>query len=149
MGLHALVCCGLNDRFTVQAETPYIVTVHNPLLRWGESLAGCLAGPYFVRSRAAATVARGWLPGSILGSGMGSIQARCVLVCACLVAVAACVWAPAYTGPHAAGRLLGVSTQDRGFILRFTGLTLAIAGGKTWFSAALEHPVAGAAGRGR
>ena len=71
--LHALVYYGLNYRFTVQAETQYIVTVYNPLLRWGEFLAGCLAGQYFVRSRAAAGLAGGSLPGSLVGSIPGSI----------------------------------------------------------------------------
>ena len=54
--------------------------------------------------------------------------------------MAARVWAPAYTGPSAAWWLLDVSTKYSGFILPFTGLILAIAGGPTWFSAALEHP---------
>ena len=130
--LHALAYHGLNYRFTVQAETQCIVTVYNPLLRWGEFLAGCLAGQYFVRSRAAAAQAGGWV--------LGSTQARSLLVCACLAAVAARVWAPAYTGPSAAWWLLDVSTKYSGFILPFTGLILAIASGRTWFSAALEHP---------
>ena len=109
-------------------------------MRWSEFLAVRLAGPYFVRLGAAAAQAGSWLPGSIPGSVLGSTKARSLLVCACRAAVAARVRAPSYTGPGAAWWLLNVSTKYSGFIVPFTGPILAIASGRTWFSAALEHP---------
>jgi peptidoglycan/LPS O-acetylase OafA/YrhL len=129
--LYALVLYALNYRFVVQAETQYIAVVYNPLLRYSEFMAGCLAGQYFVRTRSATQL-------GAAGAG-ASVRGRSLLVCACLIAVVARIASPAYTGPSAAWWLFDVSIKYSVFILPFVALILAVASGPTWFSRVLEQ----------
>jgi peptidoglycan/LPS O-acetylase OafA/YrhL len=129
--LYAIVLHLLNFRFVVQAETQYIVAVYNPLLRYSEFMAGCVIGQYFVRTR-----------GALQREGadvFGSVRGRSLVVCLCLIAVAARIASPAYTGPSAAWWLFDVSIKYSVFILPFAALILAVASGPTWFSRVLEN----------
>ncbi len=121
----------LNFQFVVQAETQYIVTVYNPLLRYSEFMAGCLVGQYFVRTRS--TVRHG------AAGVLGSVRGRSLVLCACLIAVAARIASPSYTGPSSAWWLADVSIKYGVFILPFAVLILAVASGPTWFNRVLEN----------
>ena len=60
--LYAAVIYTMNYVWKAEAQTQYLVTVYNPLLRYGEFACGCLAGLYFVRTRggSGAIVQPGW-----------------------------------------------------------------------------------------
>lgn len=90
--LYAGVIHLLNYVLQVQAETQYIVLVCNPLLRFSEFFAGCVAGcvtgQWFLRRAAmglsAGAWARRWRDGLIV-AGIALVCLR--------------VWMPDYTGP--------------------------------------------------
>jgi peptidoglycan/LPS O-acetylase OafA/YrhL len=130
IGLYAAVIHGLTDMMPVAAETQYIVLVYNPLLRYSEFFAGCLAGHYFLGHRPKATAAD--------AAGARSEWLRNLVVVACLAAVAARVWMPDYTGPSRERWLFDVSVKYGIFIVPFTLLILAVASGRTWLSKGLE-----------
>lgn len=130
--LYALVLYAMNYLWRVEAGTQYLVLTYNPLLRYSEFLAGCLAGHGFLLMQSGAV--RQGLPGLRTASG------RHVVLGLCLLWIGARVMNVDYSGPSAAWWLLDVSTKHTSFILPFVGLILAVASGPTWLSPLLEHP---------
>lgn len=126
--LYAACIHTMNYVWPVSGQTQYLVTVYNPLLRYSEFLAGCLAGHWFLLARERGTP---MLP---------TVGGRNTVVAVCLLAVAARVMSPAYTGPSAGWWLLDVSLKYSAFILPFTGLILAVASGRTWLSPLMDRP---------
>lgn len=114
-------------------QTQYIVMVYNPLLRYSEFLAGCLAGHYFLRTRGQVRYA-----GSAL---FESRMARDAVTLACLLLIAARIWSPDYTGPSAQRWLADVSMKYTVFILPFGALIIAIARGPTFLGRLLDQRV--------
>jgi len=125
--VYAGVIYTMNYMTRASAETQYIVLVYNPLLRYSEFFAGCLAGQFFLRRRAGEADAR-------------ARRLRDATVLACLVAVCVRVWMPDYTGPNQWRWLLDVSVKYAIFIVPFTALILAVAAGRTFLSGLLERP---------
>lgn len=122
----------LNFMFRVSGETQYIVLVYNPLLRYSEFLAGCIAGQFFLQRRsmfglsaADGSKARRWRDGVLVIS---------------VLAVCVRVWSPDYTGPSQWLWLLDVAIKYAIFIVPFTAIILAVASGPTLLSWLLERP---------
>jgi len=129
--LYALVIHAMNFRWRFEPQTQYIVMVYNPLLRYSEFLAGCLAGHYFLNTRGQLRYA---------GSAMFSSQrGRNLTVVACLVAIALRVMSVDYTGPSAWWWLADVSVKYAAYILPFAVLILALASGPTRLGTLLEN----------
>jgi peptidoglycan/LPS O-acetylase OafA/YrhL len=133
--LYTAVIYAMNYVWQVAPQTQYLVTVYNPLLRYSEFLAGCLAGHWFMRVRASGA-AQGW--GAPL---LQTERGRNIVAGLCLLAIAARIAMPGYTGPSSPLWLLDVSVKYSTFILPFVGLILAVASGPTWLSPLLERPV--------
>lgn len=132
IALYAGVIYLLNYVLRVSGETQYIVLVYNPLLRYSEFAAGCLAGQFFLRRQAAR---------EHLNEADGrSRRVRDLVVVTCLVAICVRVWMPDYTGPSQLRWLLDVSIKYAIFIVPFTALILAVASGRTCLSWLLERP---------
>jgi len=130
--LYAGVIYALNYVWRVNAETQYIVLVYNPLLRYSEFFAGCIAGQFFLRFAPQA-------PGAGMPVGRRGPW-RDLVVIACLLAVAVRIGMPDYTGPNRWLWLLDVSIKYAVFIAPFTALILAVASGRTCLSWLLERP---------
>ncbi len=129
--LYAVVIHAMNYRWNTSAQTQYLVMVYNPLLRYSEFLAGCLAGHYFLNTRgqlryfgaAFFNSARGWH----------------VAIALCLAAV---VWRASSaddTRPSAWWWLADVSVKYGAYVLPFGVLILALASGPTLPGLLLEH----------
>ena len=116
------------------SETQYILLVYNPLLRYGEFLAGCIAGQLFLRWRASRAA-----PGSDEDLARAR-RRRDLVVVACLLVVCARIWMPDYTGPSQALWTLDYAVKYPIFILPFVAIILAIASGPTFLSPLLERP---------
>jgi peptidoglycan/LPS O-acetylase OafA/YrhL len=132
--LYAAVICAMNRLWHVDAQTQYLVTVYNPLLRFSEFLAGCVAGHGWLLLRSRASGRGG--ASALLGSEAG----RNTVICVCLLAVAARIAMPGYTGPSFGLWLLDGSVKYAAFVLPFVGLIVAVACGRTWLSPLLERP---------
>ncbi|WP_439589380.1 acyltransferase family protein [Hydrogenophaga sp.] len=130
--LYTLVLYVMNYLWRVEAGTQYLVLTYNPLLRYSEFLAGCLAGHGFLLMQSGAS--RRGLPGLQTASGRNGLLGLCLLL------IVARVMNTDYSGPSAAWWLFDVSTKHTSFILPFVGLILAVASGPTWLSPLLEHP---------
>jgi len=122
----------LNYVLRVSGETHYIVLVYNPLLRYSEFMAGCIAGQYFLRRA-------GVQQGSPADDRRARLRRNGVLAL-CLLAICARVWSPDYTGPSQWLWLLDVSLKYAIFIVPFTAVILAVASGPTCLSGLLERP---------
>ncbi len=131
VALYGGVIYVLNYVWPVSGETQYLVLVYNPLLRYSEFMAGCIAGQYFLR-RAAAR------PRSPVDE-RASRRRRDGVVVLCLVAVCARIASPDYTGPSQWLWLLDVAVKYAIFIVPFTAIILAVASGRTWLSVLLER----------
>ena len=130
--LYGLVVHLLTFEWKVDGQTQYLVMVYNPLLRFGEFVAGCLAGQYFVRSRGLAAFA---------GSGLwATAAARNGVVAASLLLVTVRVMMPDYTGPSANTWLLDVALKYPFYILPFAAIIVAVASGPTFLSWLLALP---------
>ena len=129
--LYAGVIYLLNYVARVGAETQYTVLVYNPVLRYSEFFAGCLAGQYFLRRQ-------GQHERSSEVDGRGRRE-RDALVLVCIAAVCLRVWMPDYTGPNQWWWLLDVSVKYAIFIVPFTALILAVVSGRTCLSWLLER----------
>jgi peptidoglycan/LPS O-acetylase OafA/YrhL len=129
VALYALVLDAMNGAQRVDAQAQYIVLVYNPLLRYSEFFAGCLAGQYFLRAQRGSASAT-----------QDRRRARDIVITLALAAVAARVWMPDYTGPQHWRWLLDVSTKYAAFIVPFTAIVLAVAGGRSWLSPLLAQP---------
>lgn len=126
--LYMAVVYTMNYVWQVPPQTQYLVIVYNPLLRCSEFLAGCVAGQGFMLMRA---------------EGMPALQTdrgRNTLVVLCLVAIAARIAIPGYSGPSSLLWLLDGAFKYGAFILPFVGLIVAVASGRTWLSPLLERP---------
>jgi peptidoglycan/LPS O-acetylase OafA/YrhL len=130
--LYAGVLHLMNLEPRVSAQTQYLVIVYNPLLRYGEFLAGCLAGLYFVRTHGRSV----YLGARLFESTTG----RNTVLGLMLLAVALRLSSPDYTGPSREAWLLDVSTKYSVFILPFVLMILAIARGPTLLTRLLEQP---------
>lgn len=130
--LYALVLYAMNYVWRVESGTQYLVLTYNPLLRYSEFLAGCLAGHGFLLMQSGAV--RQVLPGLQTASGRNGLLGLCLLL------IVARVMHTDYSGPSAGWWLFDVSTKHTSFILPFVGLILAVASGPTWLSPLLEHP---------
>jgi peptidoglycan/LPS O-acetylase OafA/YrhL len=126
--LYAGVIYLLNYVLQVQAETQYIVLVYNPLLRFSEFFAGCVAGQWFLRRAAMG-----------LPAGPSARRWRDGLIVACIALVCLRVWMPDYTGPSRWLWLLDVSFKYAAFVLPFTAIILVVASGRNLLSGLLEH----------
>lgn len=131
IALYAAVLYLMNYVLPTGGEARYIVQVYNPLLRYSEFLAGCIAGLAFVRRAAASPVAA--------ARPAGARWVRDAVVLASLAAVAGRVAMPDYTGPSAGWWLLDVSAKYGAFVLPFAALIVAVASGPTLLSPLLEH----------
>lgn len=129
--LYAAVIYAMNYVTPIGAETQYIVLVYNPVLRFSEFVAGSLAGWYFVRTR--------HRPGGLRHGDTPLGLPRNLVVATAIVAIAARVWMPDYTGPDRWGWLLDVSVKYGSFVLPFTALILAVASGRTALSGLLRR----------
>jgi peptidoglycan/LPS O-acetylase OafA/YrhL len=127
--LYALVIQLLTVVWKVNGEAQYIVLVYNPLLRYSEFFAGCVAGHWFL-----GRVARG---GAVTASRQWQ---RDLLIGACLAAVALRIWMPDYTGPSREIWLFDVAVKYAAFIVPFGVLIVAIASGPSWLSPLLRQP---------
>jgi peptidoglycan/LPS O-acetylase OafA/YrhL len=132
IALYGLVIYGLTYVTRVGGETQYIILVYNPLLRFSEFFAGCLAGQYFLGQSATNGESAKFFQ---------SRTARDMAVVLCLVLIAVRVWMPDYHGPNRWWWLADVSAKYGIFILPFTVLILALASGRTSLSWLLERPV--------
>ena len=132
--LYMAVIYTMNYVWQVAPQTQYLVTVYNPLLRYSEFLAGCLAGLGFLLMRAGGAAGG---PGTWL---LQTERGRNIVVGLCLLAIAARIATPAYTGPSSLLWLLDSSVKYSAFILPFVGLIVAVASGRTWLSPLLERP---------
>ncbi|MDO9433805.1 acyltransferase [Hydrogenophaga sp.] len=128
--LYAVVIHAMNYVWHVDTTTQYLVITYNPLLRYSEFLAGCLAGHGFLLARNAGA-------GAVLH--LRTAGRRHLLLGVCLLVVVVRVMVPGYSGPSAALWLLDVSTKYAVFILPFVGLIFAVASGPTCLSPVLEH----------
>jgi peptidoglycan/LPS O-acetylase OafA/YrhL len=131
VALYAAVIHFLTDVMPVGAQTQYIVLVYNPLLRFSEFAAGCVAGHYFIGSLDGRWQGPRWFHRS---------GPRNIAICLCLAAVALRIASPDYTGPSRAAWLLDVSVKYGIFVVPFTVLILAVASGRNWLSWILERP---------
>ncbi|MEO8153308.1 MAG: acyltransferase [Rhizobacter sp.] len=129
--LYALVIHAMVYRLNASSQTQYIVMVYNPLLRYSEFLAGCLAGQYFLRTRAQPRCAGA----AIFASSIG----RDAVTVVCLVLIAARIWSPDYTGPSAQRWLADVSMKYTVFILPFSALIVALASGPSRLGRLLDN----------
>lgn len=132
VALYAAVIYGMNYVAHLTGETQYIVTVYNPLLRYSEFAAGCLAGQWYLHHASGL--------GRLRRADASGRRLRDLIVVVCLAIVAARVWMPSYTGPSAGWWLLDVSLKYGAFIVPFTGLILAVASGPTCLSGLLSRP---------
>ncbi len=130
--LYAVVIHGMNHLTRVGSQTQYIVQFYNPVLRFSEFFAGCVAGHFFLRSHAA-QAAR---PGVAAGSNFK----RNAAVTVSLLLVALRIWMPDYRGPSQWLWLLDVSVKHAVFIAPFAALIVAVASGRTFLSGLLERP---------
>ena len=126
--LYAAVIWAMNYGWQVAPQTQYLVIVYNPLLRGSEFVAGCIAGQAFMlmRDRGAPL--------------LQSEAARNGIVALCLLAVAARIAMPGFSGPSSLLWLLDGAFKYAAFILPFVGLILAVASGRTLLSPLLERP---------
>ena len=131
VALYAGVITLLTWVFPVDGETKYIVLVYNPLLRYSEFLAGCLAGQFFLRRRGA--------PGFLAGGDGQARRWRDAVLAISLLAVCVRVCTPDYTGPSQWLWLLDVAAKYPIFIVPFTAIILAVASGPTFLSRLLEQ----------
>lgn len=122
----------LNYVLRVSGETHYIVLVYNPLLRYSEFMAGCIAGQYILR--------RAGVQQGSPGDDRRAMLRRNVALALCLLAICTRVWSPDYTGPSQWLWLLDVSLKYAIFIVPFTAIILAVASGPTCLSGLLERP---------
>ncbi len=131
--LYVAVIHSMNYVWRVEPTTQYLVTVYNPVLRYSEFLAGCLAGQWFLGPlpEAGPNRAPRWL---------ASLWRRNLVLTLCLLLIGWRIMAPSYTGPSAGWWLLDVSSKYSFFILPFVGVILAVASGRTWLSPLLERP---------
>ena len=129
--LYAGVIYLLNYVLHASAETQYTVLVYNPLLRYSEFFAGCLAGQYFLRQRSQREHSN--------QAGGHSRRLRDTVVLVCVGAVCLRVWMPDYTGPSQWRWLLDVSVKYAIFIVPFTALILTVVAGRTCLSWLLER----------
>ncbi|MBL0919225.1 MAG: acyltransferase [Hydrogenophaga sp.] len=132
--LYAAVLYAMNFVWRVEAGTQYLVLTYNPLLRYSEFLAGCLAGHAFLLAGRS-----DGLPHAV-GLGLHTPTRRHVLLGLCLLLIVARVMTADYSGPSAMRWLFDVSIKQAAFILPFVGMILAVASGPTWLSPWLEHP---------
>lgn len=130
IALYAAVIYAMNYVVHAAAQTQYIVIVYNPMLRYSEFLAGCVAGLFFLRRR-------GRKPA---GPGAGSRKARDAVVLLSLLAIVLRIAGPDYTGPSQWLWLMDVSVKYAVFIVPFTAIILAVASGPTCLSWLLERP---------
>jgi peptidoglycan/LPS O-acetylase OafA/YrhL len=126
--LYMVVIWTMNYVWQVAPQTQYLLIVYNPLLRFSEFLAGCVAGHWFMLMRA---------QGSPMLQTAGG---RNALIGLCLLAIATRIAMPGYAGPSSLLWLLDGSLKYSAFILPFVGLILAVASGRTWLSPLLERP---------
>ena len=124
----------MNYAVPVAPQTQYLVIVYNPVLRFSEFLSGCIAGHGFLLLSSA--TARQTAAATLLGSEAG----RNAIVATCLLAIAARIAAPGYSGPSSLLWLLDSSLKYSAFILPFVGLIVAVASGRTWLSPLLTRP---------
>jgi peptidoglycan/LPS O-acetylase OafA/YrhL len=120
--------------FPLSSETQYIMLVYNPLLRFSEFLAGCIAGQIFLQWRARA------VPPSSPADLARARRRRDAVIVLCLLAVCVRIWMPDYTGPSQALWTLDYAVKYPIFILPFVAVILAIASGPTFLSPLLERP---------
>ena len=132
IALYAVVIYTMNYVVAVGAEAQYVVLVYNPVLRFSEFVAGSLAGWYFVRTQ--------HQPDGLRHRDASLGSPRNLVVAAALVAIAARVWMPDYTGPNRWSWLLDVSVKYGSFVLPFAALILAVASGRTVLSGLLCRP---------
>lgn len=128
--LYAAVIYLLNYVMQAAGQTQYIVLVYNPVLRYSEFMAGCVAGLYFLR----------WRSRQPPGASQDGRKARDAIVLLALLAVGLRIASPDYTGPSQWLWLLDVSVKYAVFIVPFTAIILAVASGPTCLSWLLERP---------
>jgi len=133
IALYAGVIWLLNVAWHVEGTTQYIVLVYNPLLRYSEFGAGCLAGLAFLQLRARP-------PGRLTDASVRGRRWRDAIVVLSLAAVALRIWLPDYVGPDMWRWLLDVAMKYGVFIVPFCALILAVASGRTCLSWLLERP---------
>lgn len=136
-GLYALVLQAMNGPERVAAQTQYLVLVYNPLLRFSEFAAGCVAGLYFMRCSRGAAAA---MPLATGPAWLARPRGRHLALAAALLAVLWRVMADDYVGPAFNLWLLDVSIKYAYYIVPFTLIILALASGPTVLSPVLEHP---------
>lgn len=132
VALYAGVIYLLNSVLRVGGEAQYIVLVYNPLLRYSEFMAGCIAGQFFLQQRGAAKLSA--------VDGSRARRWRDGVLAVCLLAVCVRIWSPDYTGPSHWLWLLDVAIKYALFIVPFTAIILAVASGPTCLSWLLERP---------
>lgn len=131
VALYAGVIYLLNYVWRVGGEAQYIVLVYNPLLRYSEFMAGCIAGQFFLRRGAAA--------GLLAVGASNAGRRRDAVIVLSLLVVCVRIWSPDYTGPSQWLWLLDVAVKYAVFILPFTAIILAVASGPTILHGWLER----------
>lgn len=121
----------LNYVVRVSGETQYIAVVYNPLLRYSEFMAGCIAGQFFLKRRSA--------PALAAGDGKRARRWRDGVIVVGLLAACARIWSSDYTGPSQWLWLIDVAVKYPIFIVPFTAIILAVASGPTFLSPLLER----------
>jgi peptidoglycan/LPS O-acetylase OafA/YrhL len=124
--LYAGVIYLINYVWHVSGETQYLLLVYNPLLRFSEFMAGCIAGQFFLKQGASS-----W---RLAADTAGARRWRDGVLVLSILAVAVRVWSTDYTGPSLWLWLLDVSVKYAIFILPFTAIILAVASGPTCLS---------------
>lgn len=132
VALYAGVIYLLNYVFRVSGEAQYIVLVYNPLLRYSEFMAGCIAGQFFLRRQSLQRLSA--------ADGVKARRWRDGVLVICMLAVCVRIWSPDYTGPSQWLWLLDVAIKYATFIAPFTAIILAVASGSTCLSWLLERP---------
>jgi peptidoglycan/LPS O-acetylase OafA/YrhL len=121
----------LNFAIRVSGETQYIFVSYNPLLRYSEFMAGCIAGQFFLLRRS--------LPARPAADAARARRWRDGLLAIAMLAVGVRVWSPEYTGPSQWLWLMDVAVKYAIFIVPFTAIILAVASGPTFLSPLLER----------
>jgi len=129
VAIYAGVLWWLNQVLRVEGTTQYIVMVYNPLLRYSEFAAGCLAGLFFLRMQARPA-----------GDPARARRWRDAVIVAALAAAALRIFLPDYVGPEMWRWVLDVAMKYGVFILPFGALILAVASGRNCLSWLLERP---------
>lgn len=132
LALYVGVIYLLNFVVHVSGEAQYIFVCYNPLLRYSEFMAGCIAGQFFLQRRS-------WFP-LFSADARRARRWRDGVLAISILAVCLRIGSSDYTGPSQWLWLLDVAVKFPIFLVPFTAIILAVASGPSFLSFVLERP---------